>query len=139
MAEAKYESVAKKGELRFTERQRLLFFGLPWTFTKFQIYDNDLVTLKGLFNQHEDDCYMYKISDVCLTRSLIQRIFGLSTIVLYTSDASDHTLPLKNIKHGHEIKDFIVENSERCRLMRRTVNMQNIGYDDMDGAGDLAD
>ena len=82
---------------------------------------------------------MYKISDVCLTRSLIQRIFGLSTIVLYTSDASDHTLPLKNIKHGHEIKDFIVENSERCRLMRRTVNMQNIGYDDMDGAGDLAD
>ncbi|MCR5674299.1 MAG: PH domain-containing protein [Lachnospiraceae bacterium] len=136
MAENKYGSVTKKGELHYEEPARLLFFGLPWTFRKFLVYDNDLVIRAGFFNLKEDDCYMYRITDVRLNRSLMQRIFGLSTITLYTSDSSDHTIDMKNIRRGVEIKDFIVENAERCRMMRRTVNMQNIGYemgDDLQG------
>ena len=128
--------------MAYTEPARWLFLGLPWTFKKFLIYDNDLVIRSGFLNQKEDDCYMYRITDVRLTRSFMQRIFGLSTIALYTSDASDGIILMKNIRKGHEIKDFILENSERCRLMRRTVNMQDISYGgghDLDGMHDIGD
>ena len=78
---------------------------------------------------------MYKISDVEITASLLQRMAGLSTIVLYTSDVTDRTIVMKNIKHGREIKDIILQASEAARIKRRTMNMQNIGF----GASDIHD
>ena len=128
-------SEESKGTMKYRERQRWLLFGLPWTFTKYEIRDNDFTIIKGFFKIRENDCYMYKISDVEITRSLLQRMAGLSTIVLYTSDVTDRTIVMKNIKHGREIKDFILQASEAARLRRRTVSMQNIGF----GAGDVHD
>ena len=121
-----------KGELRYSERSRWLLFGLPWTFTKYEIRENDFTIIKGFFTVRENDCYMYKISDVEITRSLLQRMAGLSTIVLYTSDVTDKTIVMKNIKHGKEIKDFLLQASEAARIRRRTVSMQNIGFDAAD-------
>ena len=129
------ESKMAKGELRYSERSRWLLFGLPWTFTKYDIRDNDFTIIKGFFTVRENDCYMYKISDVEITRTLMQRMAGLSTITLYTSDVTDRTITMKNIKHGREIKDFILQASESARLRRKTVSMQNIGF----GAGDIHD
>ena len=123
------ESMSSKGEVRYKETQRLLFFGLPWTFTKYELRDNDLTIIKGFFTVRENDCYMYKVSDVEITRTLMQRIFGLSTITCFTSDVTDKTIVMKNIKHGREIKDFLLHASEAARLRRKTVSMQNIGFD----------
>ncbi|MBP3278301.1 MAG: PH domain-containing protein, partial [Butyrivibrio sp.] len=76
------QSKEAKGDLRYQERGRWLLFGLPWTFTKYEIRDNDFTIIKGFFTVRENDCYMYKISDVEITRSFMQRLAGLSTIVL---------------------------------------------------------
>ena len=130
------ESMNSKGEVRYKETQRLLFFGLPWTFTKYELRDNDLTIIKGFFTVREHDCYMYKVSDVEITRTLMQRIFGLSTITCFTSDVTDKTIVMKNIKHGREIKDFLLHASEAARLRRKTVSMQNIGFD-ADDAHDM--
>ncbi len=133
---AQYEESQKaKGELRYMERSRWLLFGLPWTFTKYEIRDNDFTIIKGFFTVTENDCYMYKISDVEIKSTLLQRMAGLSTLILYTSDVTDRTIVMKNIKHGKEIKDFFLQASESARLRRRTVNMQNIGF----GVGDVHD
>ena len=70
---------------------------------------------------------MYRISDVQLNRSFFQRIFGLGTITCYTSDVTNKTLVVKNIRHAQKIKDFIYKASEECKLRRRTINMQNVG------------
>jgi hypothetical protein len=43
---------------------------------------------------------------------------------------------MKNIKHGREIKDFLLHASEAARLRRKTVSMQNIGFD-ADDAHDM--
>ena len=129
------ESQKSQGNLKYSERGRWLLFGLPWTFTKYEIRDNDFTIIKGFFSIRENDCYMYKISDVEITRSFFQRLAGLSTIILYTSDVTDRTIVMKNIKHGKEIKDFLLQASEDARLRRRTVSMQNIGF----GAGDIHD
>ena len=130
--------MSTKGEIRYKETQRLLLFGLPWTFTKYELRDNDLTIIKGFLTVRENDCYMYKVSDVEITRTLMQRLFGLSTITCFTSDVTDKTIVMKNIKHGREIKDFLLHASEAARIRRKTVSMQNIGFDS-DDMDDLED
>ncbi len=121
----------------FVERKRLLFFGLPWTFTKYTITSGFLTISRGLLNTTEDDCYMYKIQDVKLTTSLLERIFGLSTVICYTGDVTNPEIQLVHIKHAKEIKSYLLKTSEEARLKRRTLNTVDIGADasDVDGDG----
>lgn len=119
----------------FVERKRWLFLGLPWTFTKYTVEENVLTTDKGLINTVENDCYMYKIQDVQLETSFMERIFKLGTVVCYTGDVTDKKLELKHIRNAKEIKNYILERSEEDRRKRRTLNTLNIGADgDIDEA-----
>lgn len=70
---------------------------------------------------------MYKVQDVKLTTTLIERIFGLSTVICYTGDVTHPQMSLTHIKHAREIKDFILEAAEEARQKRRTMNTLDIG------------
>lgn len=118
-------------QTHFKERKRLLFFGLPLTFTTYNISEDSITIQSGLLNTQEDDCYMYKVQDVKLSTSLLQRIFRLSTITCFTGDVTDKELVLKNIKNGKEIKEYLLQSSERARLKRRTIHTNNIDADDI--------
>ena len=120
----------------FVERKRLLFLALPWTFTKYTISPGFLTISKGFFNTTEDDCYMYKIQDVKLNTSFIERILGLATVVCYTGDVTHSEIRLIHIKHAKEIKSYLLKTSEEARLKRRTINTVDIGADGLDVDGD---
>ena len=115
--------------MAFVEKKRWTFLGLPLTFTKYTITEEQITINSGLFTRIENDCYMYKIQDTVLSVSLIQRIFGIATVICKTSDVTHGQLVLKNIKNAKTIKDFIVECSEEQRMKRRTINTLNIDAD----------
>ena len=115
--------------MAFVEKKRWLFLGLPFTFTKYTVTEEQITINSGLFTRIENDCYMYTIQDTVLSVSLFQRIFGIATVVCKTSDVTHGQLVLKNIKNAKAIKDFIVECSEEQRLKRRTINTLNIDAD----------
>ncbi len=121
----------------YRERRRWLFFGLPFTFTVYNVKEDILTIDDGFFKTTENDCYMYKIQDVEHTATFMEKIMGLGTVICFTGDTTHPKLILKHIKHSKEVKDFILKNSEEARLKRRTVNMLNIGMDgsDLDGDG----
>ncbi len=123
--------------IEYVERKRLLFFGLPWTFTKYSIKEEVITINTGLLNTKENDCYMYKVQDVELTVSLWERIFGLGTIACYTGDTTNPKLYIEHIRNAKAVKDFILEASEEARRKRRTMNTLDIGVDfDGDGIAD---
>ena len=135
-AAADRRALTDQGKLVYREKKRWGFLGLPFTFTTYLIYENDIQIKTGFLSVIENDCYMYRVIDVQLRVGFWQRLFGLGTVHCVTSDATNKTITLKNIRHAKDIKDFIYRASEDAKLRRRTVNMQNIGaYEDLDGDG----
>lgn len=114
-------------QVQYQERKRVLFFGLPWTFTKYTITPSTITIDKGLLKTEENDCYMYKVQDVKLTQTLMEKIFKLGTITCYTGDVTDSELQLVHVKHSKEIKNYLLKASEAARLKRRTLNTLDIG------------
>ncbi|MCI9297878.1 MAG: PH domain-containing protein [Lachnospiraceae bacterium] len=112
--------------MEFIERKRLLFFGLPWTFTKYTVREEMITINTGFLNTRENDCYMYKVQDVELTVSLWERIFGMGTVICYTGDTTNPKLYIEHVKCAKEIKDFILDASEEARMKRRTMNTLRI-------------
>lgn len=118
--------------MEYIERKRWVFFGLPFTFTKYIVKDECLTINRGFLNKIENDCYMYKIQDVTLRQSFFERIFKLGTIVCYTGDTTHPELRLEHIRNPRTIKAFILKESEEARLKRRTINTLDIGSGTMD-------
>ena len=120
----------------YTERKRWLFFGLPFTFTKYTVNEEKLIINKGLLKTTEDTCYLYKIIDIKLERSLCERIFGMGTILCYTGDVTDKVIKLIHIKNSKKINDFLLDQSEEMRRKRRTLNTLSLtqGMTDIDDA-----
>ena len=112
--------------VEFVEKKRWLFLGLPFTFTRYVIKEDMITVDTGVFTKVENDCYMYKVIDVRLETTLMERILGIGTIHCFTGDVTDPDLKLQHIKNAKEIKDFILKQSEQERLKRKTLNMQHL-------------
>lgn len=120
------------GEIAFVERKRWVFFGLPFTFTKYTIKEDDITISAGLLKTVEHDCYMYKVQDVQHSATLFEKIFRLGTVTCYTGDTTHPKLVMLHIRNSKAIKDFILKESEEARRKRRTVNMLDIGSEELD-------
>ena len=123
--------------MNYKEKKRSMFLGLPWTFTSYTITDEIITVDSGLLRKEENDCYLYKVIDVRLECTLMERIFGLGTVHCFTGDVTDPDLKLIHIKHAKEIKDYILRQSEQERLKRKTLNMQHL--DGNPSLGEMAD
>ena len=122
--------------MEFVERKRWLFFGVPFTFTKYTIKEDRITIEAGFLKKVENDCYMYKVQDVQHSASLAEKLFGLGTVTCFTGDTTHPQLVLEHIKNSKAVKDFILEESEQARRKRRTVNMLDIGSANMDDLDD---
>ena len=123
--------------MEFRERKRWVFFGLPFTFTVYTVKEDNITINTGFLNKEENDCYMYKVQDVTLKTSLFERMFGLGTIVCYTGDTTNQQLILEHIKNSKQVKQFILEQSEKERRKRRTMNTLDIGVDNTDDIDEM--
>ena len=118
--------------IKYRERKRWVFLGLPFTFTVYIIKDDVLTIDQRCFKKIENDCYMYKVQDVEHTQTFFERLVGLGTITCFTGDTTHPKLIIEHVKRSREIKNYILEASEAARMRRRTLNTLNIGTETMD-------
>lgn len=107
----------KSIEYLWKDRKRHL--GLPLSFTRYRLSEDRLFCETGFFNLRSEEVLLYRVRDLSLKMTLGQRIFGVGTICVQSSDKSMPHLDLKNVKNPREVKELIHENVEGAKDKRR--------------------
>ncbi len=109
----------------WSDRKRTLF-GLPLSFTKYQLTEERLFIEQGFLNKKEDEVRLYRITDVSLTRSLGQRIFGVGTIHCCSGDKTMGNFDITSIKKPKEVKEQLSQLVETQRDAKRVTSREFI-------------
>lgn len=121
--------------IEYIWKDRKRFFGMPLSFTRYAMSEDRLFTSVGFLNIKDDEILLYRVRDIDTSRNLWQRLFGVGTVVVMSSDKSMPTLTLKNIKDPVAVKELIHVQVEEMKLRRR-VRVGEIMTTDMDGDGE---
>ena len=115
-------------------KDRKRYFGLPLSFTRYALSEDRLFISVGFLNIKDDEILLYRVRDIDTSRNLWQRLFGVGTVVVMSSDKSMPNLVLKNIKNPVEIKELIHEQVEEMKIRRRVRfgEIMSTGVDDLD-------
>lgn len=101
----------------WTDRKR--FLGMPLSFTRYALSEDRLFFSVGFFSVNDEEILLYRIRDISVKRTLWQRIFGMGTVTISSSDKSTPMLLLKNIKAPLDVKELLHENVEEAKIRRR--------------------
>ena len=123
-------------ECLWKDRKRHL--GLPLSFTRYQLSADRLFVSEGFLNIKDDEVLLYRVRDIDTRRSLWQRIFGVGTVTVMSSDKTMPTLVLINIKDPLMVKELIHNQVEEMKIQRR-VRFGEIMTTDADDDSDLDD
>ncbi len=119
-------------------KDRKRFLGMPLSFTRYALSDDRLFLSVGLLSVHDDDILLYRIRDISVSRTLWQRLFGVGTITVLSSDKTHPTLQLKNIKDPMKTKELLNDLVEQMKTRRRMRFGEVLGsYDEEDRTDDM--
>ena len=124
--------------IEYIWKDKKRYFGLPISFTRYGMSEDRLFISVGLLNIRDDEVLLYRVRDIDTSRSLWQRIFGVGTITVLSSDKTMPTLVLKNIKHPVDVKELLHAQVEEIKLKRRVRigEIMTSGVEDEDSLDD---
>ena len=121
--------MAFKGD-QYIWKDRKRFCGLPLSFTRYALSDDRLFLSAGFLNINDEELILYRIRDISVQRKLGQRIFGVGTITVTSSDKSSPVLELKNVKNPTFVKELIPQQVEEMKDRRRVRYSEVASYND---------
>ena len=120
--------------IEYIWKDRKRYFGMPISFTRYALSDDRLFISVGLLNIKDDEVLLYRVRDIDTSRSLWQRIFGVGTITVMSSDKSMPNLVLKNVKDPVFVKELLHRQVEEMKIRRRVrfgeIMGEGLGDDD---------
>ena len=126
----------KDDKYLWTDRKR--YFGLPLSFTRYAMSEDRLFLSTGFLNIKDEEILLYRVRDISSSRSLGQRIFGMGSVTISSSDKTTPVLVLKNIKNPVAVKEQIHSQVEEMKIRRR-LRVGEIMSNDLDGDGEPDD
>ncbi len=118
-------------EIVWSDRKRHM--GMPLSFTKYKLSDDRLFIEEGFFSLKGEEVLLYRVRDIQLTMTLWQRIFGMGTVCISSSDTTAPHLDLKNVKSPRDVKELLHKMVEKAKKERRVRPMEMVdGRDDGD-------
>ena len=114
---------------------RKRYLGLPLSFTRYALSEDRLFLRRGFLNVTQDEIVLYRVRDLRVSQNLWQRIFGVGTVTVVSTDKSIPQLVIKNVKQPWEVKELIHEYVEKMKIARR----MRVGEMSMDVDDDVLD
>ena len=100
-------------------KDRKRYFGMPISFTRYALSEDRLFTSVGFLNIKDDEILLYRVRDIDTSRSLWQRLFGVGTVTVMSSDKTMPNLVLQNIKDPITVKEMLHKQVEEMKIKRR--------------------
>ena len=119
-------------------KDRKRHLGMPLSFTRYMLSEDRLFISAGFLNIKDDEILLYRVRDIDTSRTLWQRLFGVGTVTVVSSDKTMPTLVLKNIKDPVFVKELIHKQVEEMKIQRR-VRFGEVMTTDVDGDGEPDD
>ena len=116
-------------EYLWKDRKRRL--GLPLSFTRYSLSEDRLFCETGFLSLRADEVLLYRVQDLELTMTLGQRIFGVGTVCVHSSDKSIPHLDLKNVKDPRGVKELIHRSVEQAKERRRMRATELLGREEI--------
>ena len=101
------------------------FLGKPWTFTEYSIMDDVIFVKKGMLSIQEEQVAFFRVVDVSLKQTFIDRLCNQGTVILRTTDANNKTLLLEKIGKPGEVRNII---NKQVEIARRKANIRTNEY-----------
>ena len=101
----------------WSDKKRIL--GMPISFTTYSLSQDRLFVDQGFIKLHSEEILLYRVRDLSFSQTLLQRIFGVGSVIIQSSDKTSPVLELRNIKKAFDVKELIHENVEKMKLERR--------------------
>lgn len=105
--------------MEYIWKDRKRHLGLPLSFTRYALSEDRLFLSVGFFSIKDEEILLYRIRDISTSRSLWQRIFGVGSITVVSSDKTAPTLLLKNVKNPLDVKEMLHQQVEKVKIQRR--------------------
>ena len=128
----------EKRTIEYLWEDRKRHCGLPLSFTKYKLSVDRLFFETGALNTEEEEVQLYRVRDISVRRSLWQKICGVGTVTVNSSDKSAPTIELKNIKRAKDVKELLNEQVEKVKVARNVrigEIIDNVELSDADGDG----
>ena len=127
--------------MEYIWKDRKRFMGMPLSFTRYALSEDRLFLSVGFLNIRDEEVLLYRIRDINTTRTLWQRIFGMGTVTVVSSDKTMPTLILKNVKDPLTVKETLHAQVEEMKIRRRMRigEIMTTGDDDQDMDQDFND
>ncbi len=108
-----YREMLQEKPILWSDRKRIL--GLPISFTRYRVDEDRLYLQIGLIRSETNELLLYRVLDVKSARTLWQKLLGVGTITLTSSDQSTPKLELKNIRDCDRVRKFLSNLVEKKR------------------------
>lgn len=105
--------------IEYLWKDRKRYFGMPLSFTRYSLSEDRLFISEGFLNLKDDEVLLYRVRDIDTRRNLWQRLFGVGTVIVISSDKTMPNLVLKNIKDPVMVKELIHKQAEEMKIQRR--------------------
>ena len=127
--------------IEYLWKDRKRYLGLPLSFTRYMLSEDRLFLSVGFLNIKDDEILLYRVRDIDTSRTLWQRIFGVGTITVVSSDKTMPNLTLQNIKNPVAVKELLHKQVEEMKIKRRVRfgEIMTNTDDDLDEMDDVDD
>lgn len=117
-------------------KDRKRFCGLPLSFTRYSIIEKPGQWIKvfcetGILSSHFEEIQMYRIEDFQLNETWTNKIWGVGSIIIKSSDRTAPVFEIKRVKEPYKVYELLTQ------LVAQDRRSRNFRWGEFSGTDDF--